>query len=129
MAVFVDDMYRYPIGRFRRMKMSHLIADTEAELHAMAAKIGVARKWYQRDHYDICMSKRALAIGFGAVEITYMQCGLMCAVRRVSGALPAPDQAEELWRRHYEEIGALPKRDTAPAQGVAGQQPAQQVLL
>lgn len=109
MTVFVDDMYRYPIGQFRRMKMSHLIADTEAELHAMAAKIGVARKWYQRDHYDICISKRALAIGFGAVEISYRQCGLMCAVRRFTGKLPAPDQAEMLFHREMDrrQAGAL----------------------
>lgn len=70
MTVYVDDMYRYPMGRFRRMKMSHMIADTEEELHAMAARIGVARRWYQGDHYDICMSKRQQAVAAGAVEIT-----------------------------------------------------------
>jgi len=58
------------MGRFGRMKMSHMMADTEEELHRMAAAIGVARKWYQGDHYDISMSKRELAICFGAVPIT-----------------------------------------------------------
>lgn len=53
--------------------MCHMIADTERELHAMADKIGVARRWYQvqasAPHYDICRSKRALAVKLGAVEI------------------------------------------------------------
>lgn len=42
--VYVDDMYKYPIGRFGRMKMSHLIADTTDELLEMVDKIGVDRK-------------------------------------------------------------------------------------
>lgn len=70
MAVFVDDMYKYPIGQFRRMKMSHMIADTEAELHAMADYLGLDRKHYQGDHYDISLGYRGLAVRKGAVEIT-----------------------------------------------------------
>ena len=82
MTVYVDDMYRYPIGRFRRMKMSHMIADTEIELHAMADKIGVARHWYQGDHYDICMAKRALAVAAGAREVTVVDLGRIVMARR-----------------------------------------------
>lgn len=83
MTVYVDDMYLHPIGAFRvgdrTMKMSHLVADTEAELHEMARRIGVARKWFQdpktmqkvsHPHYDICMSKRAKAIELGAKAVT-----------------------------------------------------------
>lgn len=70
MTVFVDDMYRYPMGRFGRMKMSHMIADTEDELHLMASTIGVARRWYQGNHYDISISKRELALRAGAIPIT-----------------------------------------------------------
>ena len=70
MTVFVDDMFKYPLGRYGRMKMSHLIADSETELHAMAKKIGVARRWYQGDHYDVCLSKRQMAIALGAKPIT-----------------------------------------------------------
>lgn len=70
MTVYVDDMYRYPLGRFRNMKMSHMIADTEAELHAMADAIGLSRKHYQGDHYDVSMTMRALAVSIGAEEIT-----------------------------------------------------------
>jgi hypothetical protein len=66
MSVYVDDM----AARFRRMVMCHMLADTDDELHAMADRIGVARRWHQGDHYDICLAKRALAIEAGAIEIT-----------------------------------------------------------
>jgi hypothetical protein len=55
---------------FGRMKMSHLMADTKEELHAMADKIGVHRRWFQNGstpHYDICESKKKLALDLGAV--------------------------------------------------------------
>ena len=78
MAVYVDDMYKYPIGQFGRMKMSHMMADTHGELVQMADRIGVDRKWIQeaglgrgREHFDISMSKRVAAINRGAVEVEY----------------------------------------------------------
>ena len=80
MSVYVDDMYKYPIGRFGRMKMSHMMADTHEELVLMADKIGVSRRWIQqagqgrdREHFDISMGKRKLAIQHGAIEIAYGQ--------------------------------------------------------
>jgi hypothetical protein len=99
MTVFVDDMYQYPMGRFNRMKMSHMIATTDDELHAMAAAIGIARRWYQGDHYDVSMSKRTAAIAAGAVPVTLRQLGAMCAIRRRDGILPDDAvAAEQLWR-------------------------------
>jgi len=73
MSVYVDDMYKYSIGEFGNMKMSHMAADSTEELLAMADRIGVARKWIQhpgtdREHFDIAMSKRALAVAAGAIE-------------------------------------------------------------
>jgi len=78
MSVYVDDMR----AKFRRMVMCHMIADTEPELHEMAAKIGVARRWHQGDHYDICLSKRALAVKNGAKEITWLEAAEKCRSRR-----------------------------------------------
>jgi hypothetical protein len=66
--------------------MSHMIADTEEELHAMAAKIGVARSWFQPGgggHYDVSMSKRELAIREGAKAITLRE--LAGIIRRTRG--------------------------------------------
>lgn len=57
-------------NRFGRMLMAHMVADTEAELHEMAAKLGVARRHYQGDHYDICTTKRWAAIRLGAVPVS-----------------------------------------------------------
>lgn len=90
MTVYVDDMR----ARYGRMIMCHMIADTEAELHEMADAIGVARRWYQGDHYDIALSKRALAVQCGARQITRRQCGLMTLHRRRTGTLPTPEWAE-----------------------------------
>ena len=97
MTVYVDDMK----AGFGRMKMCHMLADTDDELHAMAALIGVARKWWQSpertsgSHYDIALSKRALAIQAGAVEITLRQAGAMNSRRRVTGQLGDPADAWE----------------------------------
>lgn len=71
MSVFVDS----PIYSFGRMKMCHMLADTHDELIAMADAIGVNRKWIQhegtpREHFDVCKSKRELAVKLGAIEVT-----------------------------------------------------------
>jgi len=73
MPVYVDA----PINPFGRMMMCHMIADTLPELHAMADKIGIQRKWFQNKssvpHYDICKSKRSAALRHGAIEIDRQQ--------------------------------------------------------
>lgn len=104
MTTYVDDMR----ARFGRMVMCHLLADTDEELHAIAAKIGVARRWWQSpdktsgSHYDIALSKRALAVAAGAVEITWRQAGAMNMRRRVTGQLGSPDDAVA-WLADYRE--------------------------
>jgi hypothetical protein len=70
--VYVDDM----AAPFGRMFMYHLTADSHEELLAMVDKIGVQRKWIQcegtyKEHFDICKSKRQLAIANGAKQITW----------------------------------------------------------
>jgi len=90
MTVYVDDMYKYPMGQFGRMKMSHMVADTEEELHAMADKLGLARKWYQGDHYDVSLGVRYRAISLGAEQVTLRQLGLMMLKRRETGKLGGP---------------------------------------
>lgn len=73
MSVYVDDMR----AQYGRMIMCHMVADTLDELHTMADKIGVSRRWFQDNpnhpHYDIALSKRKLAIKFGAKELTSRQ--------------------------------------------------------
>ena len=98
MAVYIDDMYRYAIGWFGGAQMSHMIADGEDELHAMALRIGMKRERYQGDHYDVPLSRRDAAIAAGAVAITYRQCGMMRRRRAVEGWCGAPDDARRWYR-------------------------------
>ncbi len=72
MPVYVDA----PVHAFGHMMMCHMLADTLEELHAMADTIGIQRRWFQNrsiPHYDICKSKRALALTHGAIEIDRQQ--------------------------------------------------------
>ena len=78
MSVYVDDMR----ARFGRMVMCHMLADSTEELLTMADRIGVSRRWLQhagtpKEHFDIALSKRALAVEAGAIEITWRDTGRM----------------------------------------------------
>lgn len=107
MAVYVDDMHTKRAGllvvRCRVLRMSHMIADTDDELHAMAALIGVDRGHFQRPgtprrHYDVCLAMRKLAVAAGAIEITMRQASAMCRCRELGGELGTP--ATAIWRRN-----------------------------
>ena len=68
MAVYVDGER----NRFGRMIMCHMFADSLAELHQMAAAIGMDRDWFQPisfPHYDVSLTRRAEAVRRGAVEV------------------------------------------------------------
>ncbi|EKE73936.1 DUF4031 domain-containing protein [Gallaecimonas xiamenensis] len=87
MAVYVDNMK----APFRNMVMCHMLADTDEELHAMAALIGMHRRWHQhpgthKSHYDINLEMRALAVYHGALEITMKEAGRIVWTRRKQGA-------------------------------------------
>lgn len=88
MAVYVDGAH----WRLGRMRMCHLVADTLDELHAMADTIGVDRRHFQdkpgRPHYDVCMSKRALAIAAGATPVSSRQ--LVRILRDRGGTIRTP---------------------------------------
>lgn len=105
MAVYVDDM-RAPYGR---MVMCHMLADSDEELHEMAARIGVALRWWQSpaktsgSHYDISLGKRAIAVAAGATEITWRQAAAMNMRRRVTGQLGDPRTAEA-WVLSYRDL-------------------------
>lgn len=83
MSVYIDDARI----QFRRMKMSHMVADSTEELLDMVDKINVQRKWIQaegtyREHFDICDSKRELAIEHGAIPISQRELGKFLRARR-----------------------------------------------
>lgn len=68
MSVYVDGER----NRFGRMIMCHMFADSLDELHAMAQAIGMDRDWFQPlsfPHYDVSLSRRAVAVSKGAIEV------------------------------------------------------------
>lgn len=83
MAVYVDSMK----AQYGRMKMCHMMADSTEELFSMADRIGVQRKWIQKagthmEHFDIAMSKRALAVTHGAIEVSMRDIGMLMRKRQ-----------------------------------------------
>lgn len=94
MTVYVDDMKASFKPKHRpghTYVMSHMIGTDDAELHAMAQACGVARKWYQGDHYDVTQAVRAKAIRKGAVAISRRDLSAMAMLRRYGK--PAGDPA------------------------------------
>jgi Protein of unknown function (DUF4031) len=100
-TVYVDNMLMPYKPKHRpgvTYLMSHMIADTDDELHAMARKINVSRRWYQGDHYDVCKSARELAIELGARQITRIQLSAMAMLRRWGEPMGEPETAKERLR-------------------------------
>jgi hypothetical protein len=98
MTVYVDTMQ----APFKGMLMCHMIADSEQELHAMATAIGMQRKWYQRDHYDISMEMKQLAIQNGAREIGMRELAALVFLWRVGQPMGDPETAVSrmrAWKR------------------------------
>jgi len=86
---YVDDLYKYKAGKFGRMKMSHMISDSTEELLEMALAIGLNEKWIQhkgtyKEHFDVSLTNRNLAVSFGAKEITYRELGQMVIKRKTN---------------------------------------------
>jgi hypothetical protein len=86
LTVYVDDM-RATVGR---MKLCHMIADTPAELLEMVDRIGVNRRWIQdagsyREHFDVSLGKRQLAVAYGAREVSQLELGRIIRQKRTGG--------------------------------------------
>lgn len=116
MTVYVDDMHRSALGAFKGLRMSHMIAETEAELHAMAEAIGMPRRAYQGDHYDVPLERRAAALARGAVAVSMKQMAGMVARRRETGTLGPPEEAIAWARAHWRaRLGRARLGDARPA--------------
>ena len=67
LTVLVDP----PLWTWRERRWSHLVSDESYdELHAMADALGIERRWFQRDHYDVPEDYRERAIELGAVPVS-----------------------------------------------------------
>jgi hypothetical protein len=123
MTVYVDEILMWPTKiRCFRDGSCHMSADTLGELHAMAAKIGMRRAWFQDHpslpHYDLTPKRREAALAAGAVFIPGReQAAKRLAERRCScGARKSPrrsttnDGTVTRWvclRCENEELGRL----------------------
>lgn len=86
--VYIDN-FNAPYGR---MRMCHMIADTTKELLDMCKQIGVQIKWIQyagtaNEHFDICLSKKQIALNNGAIEIGFRDYAKMVKNRELTGSL------------------------------------------
>ena len=110
MAVYVDNA----VFRWRGRRWAHLLADDLDELHAFAARLGLARAHFQDRrsgaHYDVdsALRERALALGAHPVsrtaDRTLMRAIIANARRQWSGhataaalasSVPSPSQDSE----------------------------------
>ena len=107
MAILVDELREYPGAGLPFDSWCHMATDGSfAELHAFAARLGLRRAWFQRDHYDLPPHGRAAAVALGAEEVTTGE-----LLRRMAG--PRGDRAR---RRALEPVGVTWLRGgTAPA--------------
>jgi signal recognition particle subunit SEC65 len=91
MGVYIDNS-KHLLGR---MVMSHMIADTLEELLAMVDCLGISRGHIQdagtpREHFDVCQSKKALALQSGAEAITSHE--LVRKLRARGAAIPVQER-------------------------------------
>lgn len=74
--VYVDPVMNcHRTRHWQWTQVSHLVGDTERELHAFAALLGLHHSWFQQKpggipHYDLTPNKRAEAVKRGAKEIS-----------------------------------------------------------
>lgn len=123
MSCYVDPVFQWCCeatkeGQARRVgarngnRWSHMTADTEAELHELADRLGLRRAWSQGDHYDLTPGKRAQAVRLGAVEVDARElCHRARILRLTKGAGAPPEEVQKLldrMKQREDEILARP---------------------
>jgi Protein of unknown function (DUF4031) len=78
MTILVDEARWW----FRGRKWCHLVSDVSLdELHAFADEVGLPRRGFQGDHYDVPEEYRPQVVAAGAVEVESRE-----LLRRLRGA-------------------------------------------
>ncbi|MFJ8717762.1 DUF4031 domain-containing protein [Streptomyces violaceus] len=90
MTIYIDPPAWPGHGRM----WSHLISDVSYdELHSFAERLGVPRRAFERDHYDIPAQRYADAVGAGAVEVSSREVVRLlygAGLRRPKGSYRSP---------------------------------------
>jgi len=83
---YVDALREYPDAGLRYTAFCHLLADTRAELHEMADRLGIPRRFFQdhpwRWHHDLPEHLRPRAVELGAREVDLHTVGRLLRERR-----------------------------------------------
>ncbi|GAA1013682.1 hypothetical protein STXM2123_4597 [Streptomyces sp. F-3] len=67
MALYIDP----PTWPGHGLLWSHLVSDVSYdELHLFAASLGIPRRAFERDHYDLPAHRYADAVAAGAIEVS-----------------------------------------------------------
>jgi hypothetical protein len=70
MAILVDPLREYPDSGLPFSRWCHMVSDESfEELHAFAQRLGVPRRLFQRDHYDLPAHLRTRAMERGATSV------------------------------------------------------------
>ena len=91
--ILVDELRAYPHTPLPFKHWSHMVSDESfEELHAFATRLGIPRRRFQGDHYDLPPHLRARAVALGAVEV---------GTRELTGRMAGPrgDRVRERRRR------------------------------
>jgi hypothetical protein len=71
MAILVDPLREYPDTGLPFRHWCHVVSDASfEELHAFAAELGIPRRAFQGDHYDLPPHLRARALALGALPVS-----------------------------------------------------------
>jgi Protein of unknown function (DUF4031) len=85
----VDPLREYAHVRLPFKHWCHMAGDASfEELHAFAARLGIPRRRFQGDHYDLPPPLRARAVALGAEEVSTRE-----LTERMAG--PRGDRARE----------------------------------
>ena len=73
--IYVDVIQNYPQCKLKYKDWCHMATNSNlSELHAMAARLGLRRAWFQNKpghpHYDLTPAKRAQALTLGAQVVS-----------------------------------------------------------
>jgi hypothetical protein len=134
MAVYVNDARIPAKADQHQARWSHLWADTQPELHAFAARLGLRRAWFQpgkptsgqptaRWHYDVTDAKRRQTLALDAQPVPWRDSTRIMRARDADAADRAAELTGEAKRLDPGWAALWAQRETAIARAGGGTEP------